>query len=102
MKNGEDFQAHFDEGVSNVLKRIAREKKDRVEIQKHLIQPLENLEVEAKEISEKERYERQVGQDNLLLVLDRIFSHIENQRGFNFNNRNELKQSLLYIKSHLN
>lgn len=43
------------------------------------------MEVEAKDVSEKERQERQMSQDSLLIVLDRIFSHIENQRGYNFN-----------------
>lgn len=81
IKNGEDFQDKFDDDVSNILKRIAKEKKQRVEIQKCLIQLLENFEVEAKEISEKERYERKMSQDNLVLLLDRIFSHIENQKG---------------------
>lgn len=62
-----------------------------MEIQKCLIQLLENMEVEAKQESEKMKSERRMSQENLLNILDRIFTHIAKQRGSNFEFNNELQ-----------
>lgn len=102
VENGEVFQEDFSEDIAKVLKRTAQEKKERVEIQKCMIQLLENMEVEVKEHQEKERHERQLSQDHILNILDRIFSHIEKQGGFNNNYRSELQQSILDIKQQIN
>ena len=84
IQNGEEFQNLFSEEVQNVLKRVAQEKKERVEIQKCMIQLLEKMEVEAKQEGEKEKRERHMSQENLLNILDRIFSHIAKQRGYTY------------------
>ena len=48
------------------------------------------MEVEAKQEGEKEKRERHMSQENLLNILDRIFSHIAKQRGYTYDQQKQL------------
>lgn len=48
MDSFEPFEAELSDGLNKINKRLAKEKSERVEVQKNMIKILENMEIEAK------------------------------------------------------